>query len=55
MDPVTGLHVDLAGRYEDYSDFGQTEVGKVTLRYDFNPMIAHLRHCQQWFPRADAG
>ena len=40
VDPVTGLHVDLAGRYEDYSDFGQTEVGKVTLRYDFNPMIA---------------
>ncbi len=40
VDPITGLHVDLAGRYEDYSDFGQTEVGKVTLRYDFNPVIA---------------
>jgi len=40
VDPVTGLHVDLAGRYEDYSDFGQTEVGKVTVRYDFNPAIA---------------
>jgi iron complex outermembrane recepter protein len=40
IDPVTGLHLDLAGRYEDYSDFGQTEVGKVTVRYDFNPMIA---------------
>jgi iron complex outermembrane receptor protein len=40
VDPVTGLHIDLAGRYEDYSDFGSTEVGKLTARYDFNPMIA---------------
>jgi iron complex outermembrane receptor protein len=40
LDPITGLHIDLAGRYEDYSDFGQTEVGKVTMRYDFNPIIA---------------
>ncbi len=39
-DIVTGLHVDLAGRYEHYSDFGDTEVGKLTARYDFNPMIA---------------
>ena len=40
VDPITGLHIDLAGRYEDYSDFGDTEVGKLTARYDFNPMIA---------------
>jgi len=39
-DPIKGLHVDLAGRYESYSDFGDTEVGKVTVRYDFNSMIA---------------
>jgi iron complex outermembrane receptor protein len=39
-DPIKNLHVDLAGRYEHYSDFGDTEVGKVTVRYDFNPMIA---------------
>ena len=39
-DPVKNLHVDLAGRYEHYSDFGDTEVGKATVRYDFNPMIA---------------
>jgi len=39
-DPVTGLHVDLAGRYEHYSDFGNTTVGKLTARYDFNPLIA---------------
>jgi iron complex outermembrane receptor protein len=39
-DLVTGLHVDLAGRYEHFSDFGDTTVGKLTARYDFNPMIA---------------
>ena len=39
-DVIKGLHLDLAGRYEHYSDFGDDEVGKVTGRYDFNPMIA---------------
>ena len=39
-DPFKGLHTDLAGRFEHYSDFGDTEVGKFTARYDFNPMIA---------------
>ena len=27
--------VDLAGRFEHYSDFGDTETGKFTTRYDF--------------------
>jgi iron complex outermembrane receptor protein len=40
VDPIAGLKVDLAGRYEHYSDFGDTEVGKITARYDFNPMFA---------------
>jgi iron complex outermembrane receptor protein len=40
VDPITGLKVDLAGRYEHYSDFGSDEVGKLTARYDFNPMFA---------------
>jgi iron complex outermembrane receptor protein len=40
VNPFTGLHVDLAGRYEHYTDFGDTEVGKLTARYDFNPMFA---------------
>ena len=40
VNPITGLHVDLAGRFEHFQDFGDTEVGKLTLRYDFNPMIA---------------
>ena len=39
-EPIEGLKVDLAGRYEHYSDFGSTGVGKLTARYDFNPMIA---------------
>jgi iron complex outermembrane receptor protein len=40
VNPVTNLKVDLAGRYEHYSDFGNTTVGKLTARYDFNPSIA---------------
>jgi len=35
-----GLYVDAAGRFESYSDFGDTTVGKVTARYDFNPDFA---------------
>jgi iron complex outermembrane receptor protein len=38
--PIKNLKVDLAGRYEHYSDFGSTKDGKVTVRYDFNPMFA---------------
>ncbi len=37
---TTGLKVDAAARYEHYSDFGSTVVGKLTTRYDFNPMFA---------------
>jgi iron complex outermembrane receptor protein len=35
-----GLYVDVAGRYESYSDFGDTTVGKATARYDFSPAFA---------------
>lgn len=38
--PVENLTVDLAGRYEDYSDFGDTAIGKITARYDFSPSFA---------------
>jgi iron complex outermembrane recepter protein len=38
--PVTGLKLDVAGRYEDYSDFGSATVGKFTARYDIDPMFA---------------
>ena len=40
MEPVDNLRVGLAGRYEDYSDFGDTSVGKATVRYDFGPAFA---------------
>ena len=40
LDPVTGLHLDLAGRYEHYSDFGSVWTGKATARYDFSPAFA---------------
>jgi iron complex outermembrane receptor protein len=39
-DPIKSLHLDLAGRFEHYSDFGDTEIGKATVRYDFSPAIA---------------
>jgi iron complex outermembrane receptor protein len=38
--PIQDLAVDLAGRFEHYSDFGDTESGKLTMRYDFSPQIA---------------
>jgi iron complex outermembrane receptor protein len=38
--PVTKLQLDAAGRYEHYSDFGNTTVGKLTGRYDFTPAFA---------------
>ena len=30
-------HVDVAGRYEHYTDFGNTTSGKLSTRYDFSP------------------
>lgn len=40
MEPIDGLRLDIAGRYEDYSDFGDTSVGKISARYDFGPTFA---------------
>ena len=37
--PVAGWTVDLAGRYEHFSDFGNARVGKLTSRYDFSPAV----------------
>jgi iron complex outermembrane receptor protein len=39
-DPIKDLHIDLAARYSNYSDFGEATVGKLTGRYDFSPMFA---------------
>ncbi len=34
------LRLDVAGRFEHYSDFGDARVGKLTGRYDFNSRFA---------------
>lgn len=38
--PTDSWLVDIAGRYEHYSDFGDTVIGKFTTRYDFNEAFA---------------
>ena len=38
--PIKALKLDLAARYENYSDFGSARVGKITGRYDFAPEVA---------------
>ncbi|MGH6828221.1 MAG: TonB-dependent receptor plug domain-containing protein, partial [Rhizomicrobium sp.] len=38
--PVEALTLDVAGRIEHYTDFGDAEIGKITARYDFNPQWA---------------
>ncbi|MDB5425696.1 MAG: TonB-dependent receptor, partial [Phenylobacterium sp.] len=40
VSPVESLQVDLAARYEHYSDFGSATVFKLTSRYDFSPAFA---------------
>ena len=40
LSPTEKLQLDLAGRYEDFSDFGNTTVGKLTARYDFTDKFA---------------
>jgi len=38
--PIEALQLDIAGRAEHYSDFGDTQIGKITARYDFSPEFA---------------
>ncbi|HWY63222.1 MAG TPA: TonB-dependent receptor [Rhizomicrobium sp.] len=38
--PIEELQLDIAGRAEHFSDFGDTQIGKITARYDFNPQWA---------------
>ena len=38
--PVTALKLDAAVRYENYSDFGDKVIWKLTGRYDFSPAFA---------------
>lgn len=37
---LQGLRLDVAGRHEHFSDFGNKTVGKLTARYDFTPAFA---------------
>lgn len=40
LKPTEAWVIDLAGRIEDYSDFGTTTIGKITTRYDFSDAFA---------------
>jgi iron complex outermembrane receptor protein len=40
IEPIEKLRVQLAGRYEDYSDFGDTTVGKLSARYEITDTFA---------------
>jgi iron complex outermembrane recepter protein len=40
LSPSEPIKLDLAARYEHFSDFGDTFIVKATGRYDFNDMIA---------------
>ena len=40
LEPVEKLTLDLAGRYEQFTDFGDTTVVKLTGRYELSPVLA---------------
>ena len=40
VQPLEPLRLELAGRYEDYSDFGDTTVGKLSARYELTEKFA---------------
>lgn len=40
LEPIEKLRLDLAGRLEDYSDFGDTTVGKLSARYEVTDSFA---------------
>ena len=40
ISPLEALRLDIAGRYEDYSDFGNTTVGKLSGRYELTDSFA---------------
>jgi iron complex outermembrane receptor protein len=40
ISPLDKLRLDIAARYEDYSDFGDTTVGKLSARYEITDSIA---------------
>jgi iron complex outermembrane recepter protein len=38
--PIETIDVDIAGRAEHYTDFGDTQIGKITARWDITPQFA---------------
>jgi len=38
--PIEELQIDVAGRVEHYTDFGDAQIGKITARYDIVPQLA---------------
>jgi iron complex outermembrane receptor protein len=38
--PIEQLQLDVAGRFEHYTDFGDAKIGKITARYDITPELA---------------
>lgn len=38
--PLPGWDVGIAGRFEHYSDFGNTRTGKFSMRYELTPALA---------------
>ncbi|MCQ8278818.1 TonB-dependent receptor [Acetobacteraceae bacterium KSS8] len=40
LHPTARWDVDLAGRFEHYTDFGNTETGKISTRYEITPRLA---------------
>jgi iron complex outermembrane recepter protein len=38
--PIEAIQLDAAGRVEHYTDFGDTEIGKITARWDITPQWA---------------
>ena len=53
VSPIENLQVDVAGRFEHYTDFGDAKVGKITARYDITPGIRGSRHHLHRLPRPD--
>jgi len=38
--PIESLEIDIAGRAEHFTDFGDTQIGKITARWDITPQWA---------------
>ena len=38
--PIEQIQIDVAGRAEHYTDFGDAQIGKITARYDITPQWA---------------